>query len=117
MWSSDEQRRAAFVATIEGRTPDNQRQSTRMLRPLLGALGYIGPGIDEAGRGACRDLLRSAPPMLVGARLAGSFRGLSPERRGHTLLATMGATCWPQWPSPSCCDRACAQRRTVRAPG
>jgi hypothetical protein len=89
MWSSDEQRlRAAFVATIEGRTPDDQRQSTRMLRPLLGNLGYIGPGMTR--RVAVPAATCCAP--LVGARRAGSFRGLSPQRRGHTLLTTMGAT-------------------------
>ena len=92
MWSSDEQRlREALTATVEGRTPD-QRQSTRMLRPTLGALGHVGSVIDDAGRSARRDLLRSAPPMLIGARLAGLFRGLAPERRGYALLATAGAT-------------------------
>ena len=91
MWSSDEQGlRTALTATIQGRTPD-QRQSTRLLQPTLGALGHVGPVIDDAGPRARRDLLRSAPPMLLGARLAGLFRGVSPDRRGHALLATTGA--------------------------
>lgn len=92
MWSSDEQRlRAALTATIEGRAPD-RRQSTRVLQPTLGALGHVGPVIDNAGPRARRDLLRSAPPMLLAARLAGLFRGVSPNRRGYALLATGAAT-------------------------
>jgi hypothetical protein len=91
MWSSDEQGlRTALTATIEGRTPD-KRQSTRVLKPTIGALGHVGPVIDAAGPRARRDLLRSAPPMLLGARLAGLFRGVSPNRRGHALLAAVGA--------------------------
>ena len=90
MWSSDEPGlRRALTATIEGRAPV-RRQSTRVLRPTLGALGHVGPVIDNAGPRARRDLLRSAPPMLLGARLAGLFRRVSPNRRGHALLAAVG---------------------------
>lgn len=91
MWSSDQDGlRSALAATSEGRTPD-KRQSTRTMKPLLRAMGYVDRVIRNAGPGASRDLLRSAPPMLLGARLAGLFRQVSPNRRGHALLATTGA--------------------------
>ena len=92
MWASDEPGlRTALTATIEGRTAA-RRQSTRVLQPTLGALGHVGPVIDDAGPRARRDLLRSAPPMLLAARLTAQFRRVSPNRRGRALLATAGAT-------------------------
>ena len=91
MWSSDEKGlRSALTATIEGSAPD-KRQSTRKLKPSLGSLGYVDRVIRNAGPSASRDLLRSAPPMLLGARLAGLFGTVSPNRRGHALLAATGA--------------------------
>jgi hypothetical protein len=91
MWSSDEKGlRSALAATIEGRTPA-KRQSTRTMMPLLRSMGYVDRVIRDAGPSASRDLLRSAPPMLLGARLAGLFREVSPNRRGYALMATTGA--------------------------
>lgn len=92
MWSTDKKGLAsALAATAQGRTPD-QQQSTRTLTPSLGSLGHVERIIRDAGPSARRDLLRSAPPMLLGARLAGLFRHVSPNRRGHALLAATGAT-------------------------
>ncbi len=91
MWSSDEEGlRSALTATSEGRTP-NKRQSTRKLKPSLRSLGYVDQVIRDAGPSASRDLLRSAPPMLLGARLAGLFGWIAPSRRGHALLVAAGA--------------------------
>lgn len=91
IWSTDEGAlRSALTATAQGRAPE-QHESTRMLKPSLGSIGYIDAVIRDAGPSAGRDLLRSAPPMLVGARLAGLFRSVSPNRRGYALLATTGA--------------------------
>ena len=91
MWSSDEKGlRSALAATSEGRTPD-PRQSTRTMRPSLRAIGHVDRVIRNAGPSASRDLLRSAPPMFLSARLAGLFRQVSPDRRGHALLAITGA--------------------------
>ena len=59
-----------------------------MLQPTMASLGYVDEVVRAAGRQASRDLLRSAPPMAVGARLAGSFRSIPPERRGYALLAS-----------------------------
>ncbi|MEX1037653.1 MAG: hypothetical protein WDZ96_02200 [Acidimicrobiia bacterium] len=91
MWSSDHKALySALAATSAGSTPD-KLQSTRTMGPFLRAVGYVDRVIRSAGPSASRDLLRSAPPMLLGARLAGLFHQVSPNRRGHALLATTGA--------------------------
>ena len=91
LWATDEDRLwAALTAVVEGREPAKQ-ESTRMLGPAMGSLGHVDRVIRDAGPSAGRDLLRSAPPMLVGARLASLFRTLPPNRRGQALMATMGA--------------------------
>jgi hypothetical protein len=87
MWSSDEVgMSAALAAVASGRAPE-RRESTRKLRPMLASIGFIDQVLRNAGPRASRDLLRAAPPMLVGARLAARFGSLPPERRGPALLA------------------------------
>lgn len=60
-------------ATIEGHIPD-KRESTSKLKPSLRYFGYVDEVIRNAGPSASRDLLRSSPPMLLGACLAGVFK-------------------------------------------
>jgi hypothetical protein len=89
IWASDERGlRDALSAVATGQRP-RQRQSTRKLRPMTTSLGYIDGVLRAAGPRATRDLARSAPPMLLGARLASMFGRLRPERRGMALLATL----------------------------
>lgn len=91
MWSRDRNSlRPALAAAAAGQQPP-RRQSTRMLKPSLASLGYIDDVIRAAGPQATRDLLRSAPPMLLGARLARLFGSVAPDRRGYALLGTVGA--------------------------
>jgi hypothetical protein len=92
MWSSDEKGLAAALEAVTAGTVPARRQSTRMLGPTLGSIGYVDEVVGGAGPGAVRDLARSAPPMLIGARLASLFRRLPPQRRGQALLAASAAT-------------------------
>lgn len=84
---------AADVAAIEeamgdvavGRPPRSS-QSTRMVRPMLGALGHVEEVVGSGGRSARRDLWRAAPPMAVMGRLARLLAGTR-RRRRTTVLA------------------------------
>jgi hypothetical protein len=90
LWAGDERGlRRAIEAVAEGRRLARS-ESTRMVRPLLGALGYVDGVVGAAGRRAVRDLVRSAPPMFVGGRLASWFRSLHPSRRGPAVMAVTG---------------------------
>lgn len=90
LWASDERGlHQALGAVSQGRAPVRV-ESRRMLGPMLGAIGHIDPVMRSAGPGATRDLARSAPPMLLAARLASLFRGRPPERRGYALLTALG---------------------------
>lgn len=89
MWSSDEAGLGtALDAVASGRTPAD-RESTRVMRPMLGSMGFMDQVLRAAGPRASKDLARSAPPMLVMAKLAAAFRSLAPERRGPAVMATM----------------------------
>jgi hypothetical protein len=87
LWGSDERGlRRALESVTTGVNPARE-QSTRMLAPMLAALGYLDGILRTAGPRAARDLARSAPPMLLGARLASVFGRLRPERRGLAVVA------------------------------
>jgi hypothetical protein len=87
LWASDERGlRRALEAVTAGVAPARE-QSTRMLTPMLAALGYLDGILRTAGPRAAHDLARSAPPMLLGARLASVFGRLRPERRGLAVVA------------------------------
>jgi hypothetical protein len=90
LWASDERGlQQALEAVSEDRRPPRV-ESRRMLGPMLRAIGHIDPVLRCAGPGATRDLARSAPPMLLAARVAALFRGQPRERRGHALVASIG---------------------------
>ena len=91
LWSRDgDGLRRALAAVAEGRRPPKS-QSTRKLAPMLASLGYVDPVIRSAGPQASRDLLRSAPPMLLTARLTRLFAPVAHDRRGHALLVSAAA--------------------------
>lgn len=80
----------ALAAVAEGRRPP-KTQSTRMLSPVLASVGHVDPVIRRAGARAARDLLRSAPPMLLAGRMARLFGPVAPDRRGTAVMATVAA--------------------------
>jgi hypothetical protein len=88
VWSSDAVgMRSAIGAAAVGRAP-MERESTRVLRPMLASMGFVDQVLRDAGPQASKDLAKSAPPMLLGARMAVRFRGTAPERRGLAVVAT-----------------------------
>jgi hypothetical protein len=90
MWARDDEGlRRALAAVAAGRRPERV-QSTSMLKPTLASIGYVDEVIRAAGPRATRDLLRSAPPMVLAGRLAGLFHNVAPGRRGYALLAATG---------------------------
>lgn len=89
IWASDETGLAQALEAVVSDQALPRKQSTRMLGPMLGSLGYLDDVLRAAGPGAARDLALSAPPMLLGARGASVFRWLPRRRRGPVLLAAM----------------------------
>ncbi len=87
IWASDERGLAEALEAVVSDQPLPREQSTRMLGPMMGSLGYLDDVLRTAGPGAARDLALSAPPMLLGARGASVFRWLPRRRRGPALLA------------------------------
>jgi hypothetical protein len=87
IWASDERGLdRALRAAANGDTAEHG-QSTRMVGPMLRAIGHVEQVVRAAGPRSVRDLARSAPPMWLGARIASLFRSLAPERRGVALVA------------------------------
>jgi len=88
IWASDEAGLTEALEAVVSDQPLPRKQSTRMMGPMLGSLGYLDDVLRTAGPGAARDLAVSAPPMLLGARMASLFGWLPRRRRGPALLAT-----------------------------
>lgn len=81
LWSSDGRLRGALEAVVTGK-PQPKAESTAMLRPMTRAIGSVDEVISDAGRGARRDLWRSALPMALAGGVAARFSFLEPGARG-----------------------------------
>lgn len=89
-WASDVPGlRSALSAAAAGRRPE-RGQSTRMVGPMLSALGHVHDVIASGGRQAQRDLVRAAPPMALAGRVAALFRRAAPDRRGRLAMLALG---------------------------
>jgi hypothetical protein len=76
----------ALEAIAAGRKPPVP-SVTRTVRAIARTLGYIGPVLDAAGKGARLDTWKVAPPMGVLMTLADLFFFLPRSRRGAAAMA------------------------------
>jgi hypothetical protein len=91
LWASDQAGlREALVAIREGRVPP-KRERTRMMAPMLRAIGSVAETMSRGGRRAHGDLLRAMPPMELTGLLASAFRPLPKALRGLAAITTMMA--------------------------
>ena len=103
LWASDyEALRQALAAAADGRTPV-RNQSTKMIGPVVRAMGHVQEVMRRGGPQAVRDLWLAGFPMALAGRIAPLFSPLSPDRRGIAaaltlaliMLITLGvATIW-----------------------
>jgi thiol-disulfide isomerase/thioredoxin len=89
LWASDYcALRAALDATATGQ-PLAAKQSTKMLGPVVEAMGYVHEVMKRGGPQAVKDLWRAGLPMALAGRVAIIFSGLSPNRRGAAAVLTL----------------------------
>lgn len=84
LWAADITAIGEALQQVAAGRPPRRSQSTRMVRPMLGALGHVEEVVGSGGRRARRDLWRAAPPMAVMGRLARVLAGT--RRRRHATL-------------------------------
>jgi hypothetical protein len=82
LWASDEAGLRGALTSIRDKDQRWTGQSTRMVLPMLRALGSISETMTRAGTRAHRDLLLAAPPMEIGGLLAGWLEPVREDLRG-----------------------------------
>jgi thiol-disulfide isomerase/thioredoxin len=91
-WANDT---AAVRANLEAALGAGRRRRSRMLVPLLTAVGHLPDVVRRAGAKAERDVWRAAPPLALLGRASSHLSGLATDRRGPAAaiaLAALGVT-------------------------
>ncbi len=89
LWASDQPAlHQALEAVANGEKPVRS-ESTALMGPVLGAMGYVQEVMDRAGPQAVKELWWSAFPMALMGRLATIFSQASPHKRGFYALLTL----------------------------
>jgi hypothetical protein len=89
LWASDYcALRAALRAATAGQ-PLPSQQSTKVVGPVVEAMGYVHDAMKRGGPQAVKDLWRAALPMALAGRIAIVFSGFSPARRGVAAVLTL----------------------------
>ncbi len=89
LWASDYGALSeALDAAANGRAPE-MKQSTRMISPVVRAMGHVQEVMTRGGPQAVRDLWRAGFPMAMAGRVATLFTPLSPDQRGIAAVITL----------------------------
>ena len=89
LWASDYGALSeAMDAAANQRTPET-KQSTRMIGPVVRAMGHVQEAMTRSGPQAVRDLWRAGFPMAMAGRIATLFTPLSPDQRGIAAVITL----------------------------
>ena len=86
LWASDEGGLRTALTSLRDATQLRASQSTRMVQPMLRALGSVSETLTRAGASAHRDLLLAAAPMEIGGLMAGRLKPLPRDLRGPALM-------------------------------
>jgi len=89
LWASDygALQQALSAAATGQQLPS--KQSTKMLGPVVVAMGYVNDVMKRGGPQAVKDLWRAGLPMALAGRTAMFFSGLSQDRRGLAAVLTL----------------------------
>lgn len=89
LWASDyEALSQALGAAATGR-PLPKVQSTKMIGPVVRAMGHVQKVMTRSGPRAVRDLWLAGFPMALAGRVATLFSPLSPDNRGIATVLTL----------------------------
>jgi hypothetical protein len=92
LWASDyEALSQALDAAANGRSLP-VKQSTKMIGPVMRAMGYVQQVMTRGGPQAVKDLWRAGLPMALAGRLATYFSPLSHDNRGIAAVLTLTAS-------------------------
>jgi thiol-disulfide isomerase/thioredoxin len=89
LWAADyEALRQALDDAASGRAMLST-QSTRLLGPVVRAMGSVQEVMERGGPQAVSDLWRAGFPMALAGRIATLFKSLSPDQRGIAAVLTL----------------------------
>ena len=89
LWAADyEALRQALDDAASGRAMLST-QSTRLLGPVVRAMGRVQEVMERGGPQAVSDLWRAGFPMALAGRIATLFKSLSPDQRGIAAVLTL----------------------------
>ncbi len=90
LWAADYAAlRQALDEASDGRAMMST-QSTRMLGPVMRAMGVVREVMERGGPQAVSDLWRAGFPMALAGRVATIFKPLGPDQRGIAAVITLG---------------------------
>jgi hypothetical protein len=91
LWAADyEALRQALDDAASGRAMVST-QSTRLLGPVVRAMGRVQEVMERGGPQAVSDLWRAGFPMALAGRVATWFKSLPPDQRGIAAVLTLAA--------------------------
>lgn len=89
LWAADyDALRQALDDAASGRAMLNT-QSTKLLGPVMKAMGRVNEVMERGGPQAVSDLWRAGLPMALAGRIATLFKPLSPDQRGIAAVSTL----------------------------
>lgn len=92
LWAADYGAlRQALGDAASGRAMINT-QSTKLLGPVMRAMGQVNEVMERGGPQAVRDLWRAGFPMALAGRVATFFKSLSPDQRGIAAVLTLATS-------------------------
>jgi thiol-disulfide isomerase/thioredoxin len=89
LWAADyDALRQALDDAASGRAMIST-QSTKLIGPVVRAMGRVNEVMERGGPQAVSDLWRAGFPMALAGRIATLFKPLSPDRRGIAAVLTL----------------------------
>jgi thiol-disulfide isomerase/thioredoxin len=89
LWAADyDALRQALDDAASGRAMINT-QSTKLLGPVVRAMGRVSEVMERGGPQAVTDLWRAGLPMALAGRIATLFKPLPPDQRGIAAVSTL----------------------------
>ncbi len=90
IWAADYAALHQALVDVSSCRTMNKTESTKLIGPVIRAMGEVQAVMERGGPQSVRDLWRAGFPMALAGRVATLFRPLTPDHRGIAAVLTLG---------------------------